>query len=54
MACEQALDNSVLPLLTQMYKVDFKFPDKVMSNIKKTMTTNCKKVVLKQRLYDFS
>lgn len=34
-ACEQALDNSVLPLLTQIYKVDLKFPDKVMCNIKK-------------------
>lgn len=48
-ACEQALDNSVLPLLTQIYKVDLKFPDKVMCNIKKTktMTTNCKKSCFK-------
>lgn len=43
-ACEQALDNSVLPLLTQIYKVDLKFPDKVMCNIKKQQLQTVKKL----------
>lgn len=43
-ACEQALDNSVLPLLTQIYKVDLKFPDKVMCNIKKKQLQTVKKL----------